>query len=247
MFVKWSAISLGALVAALGCYGALEWSLSLEGKLTYTVVATSIIPVIGAFIPYFADMAKQRKRWGYAIAWWLSLLPVVAVMFFSSAERVHVATAGAAAERSASRGAVTLAERALETAQRKLEAAEADAKKQRALPRAPTSDKAKPGTWCDTACLGRWDGEADAARTRVEKARADISTRAAKAPLDASLQLPVWLIPAATEPFAFLAMAMGLVWPASRKPKAKAKKAKRKTKPTPTAPARVVVPLRSVA
>jgi hypothetical protein len=251
MFVKISLITLGVLVAALGCYGALEWSLSLEGKLSYLVVATSVIPVIGAFIPYFADLAKQQKRTGYAIAWWFSLIPVVAVMFFSSAERVHVATAGAAAERAASRGAVTLAEKALDAAQRKLDAAEADAKKARLLPRAPASRTSKPASWCDAACLARWDAEADAARARVAAARGEISALAAKAPQEAAIKLPAWLIPAATEPFAFLALAMGLLWQmperkAKRKRNAKRKSTPKPPKQTPAAVKAPVVPLRVV-
>jgi hypothetical protein len=248
MFVKATALLFGVVAAAIGCYGAYDYAFTLEGHVSYLVVAAPVVAVAAAFAPWFAEQAWQGGHRVKAVLWCLVLIPTAATVFFAATERVHNAKAGAEAERQASRGAVALAAQALRTAERKLDAAEADARKARALPRAPASKAARPGTWCDSACLARWDTETEAARQRVAEARERVTTLEAKAPRESSLKLPAWVLPTGLDAFAWLALWTGLAWPLP-KPKAPARRRRRtakRPKAGPAAPTKAP-PLRVVA
>ena len=84
-------------------YGAFEFALKLEGNtVTYLVLAAPVIAGAAAIIPVLAEATWRGGAYLKSLLWWLVLVPAGAVVFFSAAERVHVAKAGAQAERDAS-------------------------------------------------------------------------------------------------------------------------------------------------
>src|SRR5262245_28607654 len=121
------ALALGISCAGLGAYGAYEFTRKLEGEVTYLVLAAPLIAVSAAFIPALAEATWRSGHALKAILWWLVLVPAGAVVFFSAAERVHVAKAGAQAGRDAFRGAVSRAQAALTRAHADLAKARAEA------------------------------------------------------------------------------------------------------------------------
>jgi len=118
--IRLGALALGLTCAALGCYGAFEFAYRLEGGLTYLVLAAPVIAATAALIPPIAEATWRSGQIPKALLWWAVLLPAGAVVFFSSAERVHGATAGAEAERGALRGAASRAEATLTRAEAEL-------------------------------------------------------------------------------------------------------------------------------
>lgn len=111
--IRLGTLSLGFICASLGCYGAFEFTYALEGQVTYLVLAAPVIAASAALIPPIAETAWREGAPFKAILWWLALVPAGAVVFFSSSERVHIAKAGAEAERSAFRSAGFRAREAL--------------------------------------------------------------------------------------------------------------------------------------
>ncbi len=236
--MKLSILSIGFAAAALGCYGSYEQALKTDGG--YLVIAAPVVALAAALVPYFAERAWQARHTIKSLLWWLVLVPVGATLFFATAERVHTAKAGAEAERTAQRAAVTRAEATLADARRSADAAEADAKAARRLPRQLTK-KSKAGSSCDDVCLAGWDQAAAAARARVTAAADAVTRLQATAAEEAPLKAPVWLLPAALDLVAFMAIWNGLAMtvPAVRsKPTRKARKRKSKPK-RPTSPAQL--------
>src|SRR5262245_53309022 len=127
--IRLGALALGSTCAGLGCYGAFEFAHRLEGEVTYLVLAVPLIAVTAALIPPTAEATWRSGHTLKALLWWAVLLPAGAVVFYSAAERVHDAKAGAEAERSALRGAASRAEAALSKAEAELVKATADANK----------------------------------------------------------------------------------------------------------------------
>lgn len=118
---------LGLTCAGLGSYGAFEFAYRLEGTMSYLVIAAPVVAVTAALIPPIAEATWRAGGFVKALLWWAVLVPAGAVVFFSSAERVHDAKAGAEAERGALRGAAARASVALLKAQAELAMARADA------------------------------------------------------------------------------------------------------------------------
>src|SRR6266576_238638 len=112
--LKVSLIGLGTLAAGIGCYGAYEQSATMSGG--YLMVAAPVVALASAVIPYFAEEAWKAGHWLKAVVLALILVPAAATVFFAAAERVHIAKAGAEAERASMRSAVTMAERGLDEA-----------------------------------------------------------------------------------------------------------------------------------
>jgi hypothetical protein len=123
---------LGLTCAGLGSYGAFEFAYRLEGTMSYLVIAAPVVAVTAALIPPIAEATWRAGGFVKALLWWAVLVPAGAVVFFSSAERVHDAKAGAEAERGALRGAAARASVALLKAQAELAMARADANGARA-------------------------------------------------------------------------------------------------------------------
>jgi hypothetical protein len=121
------------------------------------------------------------------------LVPAAAVVFFSAAERVHVAKAGAQAERSALRSAAARAQATLTKAEAELAKARADANKARG--------QKQCGPDCRTKLAAETVAQAD-----VEAARRELLLTEKMATTDSPLQAPTWLLPAALDLVAFMAI-----------------------------------------
>src|SRR6187200_703783 len=131
--VRLGALALGVSCAGLGAFGAFEFAHRLEGEVTYLVLAAPLIAVTAAFIPPIAEVTWQRGHFLKALLWWAILVPAGAVVFFSAAERVHHAKAGAQVERDALRGVASRAQAALTKSEASLVKARAEANAARAL------------------------------------------------------------------------------------------------------------------
>src|SRR5262245_14097777 len=118
--IRLGALALGLICSGLGCYGAFEFALRLESEVTYLVLAAPVVAATAALIPPIAEATWRSEQTLKALLWWAVLLPAGAVVFFSAAERVHTAKAGAEAERSALRGAAFRAEVTLTRAETEL-------------------------------------------------------------------------------------------------------------------------------
>jgi hypothetical protein len=143
------------------------------------------------------------------------LIPAAATVFFSAAERVHIAKAGAQAERQALRNDASRASRELADAQAEAQTAQAQAL------------KAEARKTCTASCR-----EAKAARDlangKVEAAKHALLNAETKATTDSALVAPTWLLPAALDLVAFMAIWTGLTGPKARpiagKPKGRTKR-----------------------
>jgi chromosome segregation ATPase len=123
-------------------------------------------------------------------------------VFFSAAERVHTAKAGAEAERSALRRAAARAEVTLTSAEDELVEARAAANKARA-------ERKQCGPDCRTKLATEVSAQAD-----VEAARQGLLQAQRKAIVESPFKAPVWLLRAALDLVAFMAIWTGLSgWP----------------------------------
>src|SRR6476469_9749946 len=130
--VRLWALALGVSCAGLGAFGAFEFAHRLEGEVTYLVLAAPLIAVSAAVVPSIAEAMWRSGAPLKALFWWAVLVPAGAVVFFAAAERVHVAKAGAQAERDALRGAAARARAALTRSEAELAKAQAQANVARA-------------------------------------------------------------------------------------------------------------------
>jgi hypothetical protein len=126
------------------------------------------------------------------------------VVFFAAAERVHVAKAGAQAERDAHRGVSSRAQAALTKAETHLVTAQAAANRARGFKQ------------CGPDCRAKLAAEASA-QADVTAARSALFQAESTATTDSPIQAPVWLLPAALDLVAFMAMWTALS--GGRKPK----------------------------
>jgi hypothetical protein len=192
--IRLGAFLLGLICAGLGCYGSWEFALKLElGTVTYLVLAAPVIAAAAAMIPPIAEATWRGGQYLKSLLWWLVLVPAGAVVFFSAAERVHVAKAGAQAERDAHRGVATRAQAALTKAEGQLDKARADA------------NRARGQKQCGPDCRTKLAAEASA-QADVVAARSALLSAESAATTDSPLQAPVWLLPAALDLVAFMAM-----------------------------------------
>jgi hypothetical protein len=228
--LRLSLLTLGVVAAGLGCYGSFEYTLKIEGTMSYLVLAAPVVAGAAAVIPYYAERLWQERHRVKALLWMLVLVPTAAVVFFTATERVHFAKAGAAAERAALREAVSRAEVSLADARAKATSAEADAKAARKLSRKR----------CDERCLSRWDAEASAARGRVAEASAAVSSAEAEAVRESPISTPVWLLPLALDLVAFTAIWSGLGMTRPEPKKRRRSTRRRKVDAKRPAPLRVV-------
>jgi hypothetical protein len=80
------AFLLGLTCAGLGCYGAWEFALTLQGTVTYLVLAAPVIAAAAAMIPPLAEATWRGGHPLKALLWWGVLVPAGAVVFFAAAE-----------------------------------------------------------------------------------------------------------------------------------------------------------------
>ena len=179
-----------------------------------------MIAVTAALIPPIAEATWRSGHSLKALLWWAVLVPAGAVVFFSASERVHAAKAGAEAERSALRNAATRAQAALTKSEASLATARAEANAARAQKQ------------CGPICRTKLAAEA-AAQADVEAARRELLSAESKATTDSPLQAPVWLLPAALDLVAFMAIWTGLSGRPKPVSKSRAKEASRCEAQTP--------------
>jgi hypothetical protein len=204
-----ASIFLGVTAAAIGCYGAFTFAEKLEGGVSYLAIAAPVVAAAAALIPPLAEADIRRGHWLKAVVWLMALIPAAATVFFASAERVHVAKAGAAAERSAAHSTVVRLKSDLEEAKAEAKAA-----------------REKAGKSKREAVLQA----ADRANGRVEAQEKALALAEGRATSESSLQSPTWLLPVSLDLIAFIAIWSGLsgAKPVPPKPKAKRKRAPRK-------------------
>lgn len=196
--LKWSLIGIGATCAGIGCYGAFEQSAATNGG--YLMIAAPVVALASAIVPYFAEQAWAAGHRLKGVLLALVLIPAAATVFYAAAERVHLAKAGAEAERASMRSAVTRSEHGLEDAKASVAKAETDAKVWRS----------KSARACDPACVAKWDAAASAARSRLSTATEAVTLAGAKASEESPLKAPVWLLPLALDLTAFVTIWFGL-------------------------------------
>ena len=194
---KVASMALGSVCASLGCYGAFEFAYRLEGSVSYLVIAAPVVALTAALIPPLAEATWRSGAYVKALIWWATLVPAGAVVFFAAAERVHVAKAGAQAERSALRSAASRAQAALTRSEASLAAARAEANASRAQKQ------------CGPLCRIKLAAEASA-QADVDAEKRELLLAEKTATTDSPLQAPVWLLPAALDLVAFMAIWTGL-------------------------------------
>ena len=154
------------------------------------------------------------------------------MVFFSAAERVHVAKATAQAERVALRSAASRAQSFLTRSEASLEQAKAEA------------NAARSQKQCGPVCRTKLAAEASA-QVDVEAARWELLFSESKATTESPLQAPVWLLPAALDVVAFLAIWTGLSptrsRPAQRVTRAQQRRPKRRARTSRVASAKALV------
>jgi hypothetical protein len=196
--VRLEALALGLVCSCLGMYGAFEFAMKLEGNaVTYLALAAPVIAGAATIIPVLAEATWRERAHLKSLLWWLALVPAGAVVFYSAAERVHVAKAGAQAEHLAFRSQASRAQAALTKADAELVSARAAANQARGLKK------------CGTDCRSRLAAETTA-QAAVDRARGELLEAEKQARTDSPLQAPMWLLPAALDVVAFLAIWTGL-------------------------------------
>jgi hypothetical protein len=245
-----AALALGAACAALNAAAAYAAS----------GITGAIIGLSAVTLPALADHAHRLGQGAKAVALWLAAIPCIVLAVANVGERTHAIRAGGDAERAAIHAAAERARGDLDAAKARLSTAEADARAARKLPRAPATKTAKAGTWCDDACLARFDGEVTTARTRVGEAETAVRSIEGKAVSEADLRAPVWLTGLAVDVIAFACLWFGFAPVTGRAtsgasaattavaaPKRKRRTRSKAGKAKVARPAAEVVPIRLVA
>jgi hypothetical protein len=194
---KVTAMALGSVCSGLGCYGAFEFAHKLEGAFSYLVIAAPVVALTAALIPPLAEATWRSGAYLKAFLWWAALIPAAAVVFYSATERVHAAKASGEAERAALRSAVTRAQTALAEAKTEYAKAQAEA------------DKVRGWRECGPKCTGI-KATAEAKRELAVEAEAKLVKAESVAKQEAPLKAPAWLLSAALDAVAFMAIWTGL-------------------------------------
>jgi len=193
-------IILGSAAAGLGCYGAWEYARKLEGTVSYLVVAAPVIAGAAALIPPIAESLWRDKQRLKAILMWLLLVPTAATVFYSAAERVHTAKAGAAQERASLRSAAARATQEREEAKVRYEASQSAANR--------TLSRKNCSTTCEAI---RATALVD--KARLESAESKLLQADTQAVAESPMKAPVWLLPLALDLIAFMMIWSGLTGP----------------------------------
>jgi hypothetical protein len=211
---------LGLSCAGLGSYGAFEFAHKLEGTVSYLVIAAPVVAVTAALIPPMAEATWRAGGYVKALLWWAVLVPAGAVV---SSPR-HDAKARAEAERGALRGAASRAEASLARAEAELATARAEVNKARG--------QKQCGPECRTKLAANASAQAD-----VDAGRLALLQAERKATTESPLKAPVWLLPAALDLVAFMAIWTSFSGGSSRVPRREpAKRRRRTTGPRPGEP-----------
>lgn len=229
--VRAVACLIGLVAASLTGFGAWEAQYAQEGGVNYLTLAAPFVVAAAAVIPPIAERLWADHK-AKSVFLWLTLVPVAVLAFYAATERVHGIKATGLAERAALATAATLAHDSLSAARASLEKVESDAAEALKL-RA-----------CKEECRKKWEGEANAARQRVEEAISAVTAAEARAIPEASYKAPLWLLPLCLDLLTFGGLWVGLAPRRSQEAAEKAPAARRKPQrkpkaaPTPPAPAR---------
>lgn len=219
----WDVVSivLGLVTAGLGCYGAWEFARTLDASnISYIGVAAPVVAAAAALIPPLAEYAWKQGMRFKAVLWWLVLLPAAATVFYSAAERVYHARAGAETVRSALRSDSARAQVELKDARE----AELTASK----------DASKASGWNKkTAKYQGIMATHEAAKVRLESAKSAMLAAEKKATPESAMKAPPWLMPMALDLIAFIAIWAGLTGPKPVKVELPVKKRKKRKPTTP--------------
>lgn len=192
---------IGIVTAAVGCYGAYEYGLKLEGgKISYLAIGAPIVAVVAAFAPPFAEHLAKQGEYTKAACWWLTLIPAAAMIFFAAAERVHMAKASHEAETRAQRAVAYRANDVYVEAKNELKLAEAE------------EAKAKVQKNCNTSCQVKLE-VAQRARQKLAEAEDKLLKAESLAATDSEWKAPPWLLPVTLDIIAFMAIWSGLSGP----------------------------------
>lgn len=191
---------LGVLAGAVSCYGAYEYALKLEGGFSYLAIGAPIVAIFATVIPPIAENAWKHEEYFKSVLWWLTLIPAGSLIFFSAAERVHMAKADHEAKITALYRASVRAKTDLDDAKNFLKTAEAD------------EAKAKSLKTCNVDCKSKLE-IANVAREKLAVAEANLFKTESASVEDSKLKAPVWLLPVALDIIAFMAVWTGLSKP----------------------------------
>ena len=192
------AFMMGVSAGSVGCWGAYEWALKLEhGTISYLVVAAPLIAIGGTIIPPLAEHLWKKGEIMKSTMWWLAMAPVLAVLFFSAAERVHQIKAVDSAEIIARQKAANRAELDLINAQAKLAIVEVSEIRAKAIVNA--------GKICNMTCSQDLLA-AEATRAEVVNLQEKLEKKQGLATTESELKAPDWLIPVGMDIIAFLAV-----------------------------------------
>lgn len=181
ILARTTALVTGFSAAAVGAFATYE-----AAPAGYLKVAAPIVAFSAALLPVFAEHAAHHRQWFRAAALLACFVPAAATVFFTAAERVHLAKAEGEAERSAIRLLVDRTTGDLTEAKAAAKVATAAA------------DKVRGKLNCKTQCLSLKASET-AALSRVADAEAALKTAQAKAVTESDLKAPSWLLPAALD------------------------------------------------
>jgi hypothetical protein len=192
----WRIVSflMGTAAGAISAYGAYEYAIKLEGSITYLALAAPLVAIAVATIPPKAISYWAAGDTALALFTWVALIPCAVFLFFTAAERVHLAKAGAEAERNAR---VLTAMRAAEAYK------EARSKLTPELQRAEASGKANPSCAKNNNCRTSL-ALAVQIRQEIERAEASLAKSQAVATVESAYKAPAWLLPACMDLLAFL-------------------------------------------
>lgn len=184
---------LGAVAAAVGVYGTYEQVRLMGDGGTMLLVGGCVVAIFVAIIPPIAEYTWHRGDKVKAVLWWLAFIPAGVFVGLASAERYHDAKAPQAAERAAAHSAVTRAASELKTAKE-------------ALPEAVKGEvTALAMKTCGPVCRGL-KAAATEARQRVSSAETALVKAERVAIANSAHAPPAWLMQAALEGVAFMAI-----------------------------------------
>lgn len=197
------------MLAGLGLAGVTAWGAweaqAATGGVSYLTIAAPLVVFVAAFIPPVAERIWREQRLKAALLF-ACVIPVIALAWYSSKERVATTRAAQATQAKALGNAVTAAAGNVADAKARLTAVQAQA------------DKAKGMKRCKAECIAKHDAEIAKAQHGVEAAQSRETEARAKAVTPAE-GAPEWLLPFCGELLTFAMVWIGFApRPVKRKP-----------------------------
>src|SRR5215470_7076991 len=92
LLIRITALVLGAAAAGVGCFAAYEAAAKADGG--YLMVAAPVVALAAALGPACFDRALRDRQWLRGIVLFIVWVPCALTVFYTAAERVHLAKAG---------------------------------------------------------------------------------------------------------------------------------------------------------